>query len=190
MAEKRTGGNEKYGIAYIVSLCGIMCGLSIVLMFCLSMVPGFEYVSPAAAGVLIWVVRERLGVKYGLVSFAAVGLLTMLFTANYEASMMFVFLLGYYPIVRQYLMKIKPVFLRIPAKLIIYDAAAVSCYFVLIYLFGMSQLLEDMGQFGQYGQWVILALGAVAFLLYDVFLGLFYPFYEKILKPKVSKRMK
>ena len=185
MAEK-----QNISIAYIVSLCGIMCGLAIVLMFCLGMIPGFEYVSPAVAGVLIWVVRERLGVKYGLASFTAVGLLTMLFTANYEASMMFIFLLGYYPIVRHYLMKIKPAMLRIIAKLALYSAAAVSCYFVLIYLFGMAQLLEDMGEFGQYGQWILLGLGAGAFLLYDVFLGLFYPFYEKVLKPKISKRMK
>lgn len=178
------------GIAYIVSLCGIMSGLAVALMFCLGMVPGFEYVSPMVAGVLIWVIRERIGVRYGLVSFAAVGLLTMLFTANYEASMMFIFLLGYYPIVRQYIMKLKPAALRWAAKVALYAAAAVSCYFVLINLFGMGQLLEDMGEFGQYGQWVLLGLGAVAFVLYDLFLGLFFPFYEKVLKPKISKRMK
>lgn len=178
------------GIAYIVSLCGIMSGLAVALMFCLGMIPGFEYVSPMVAGVLIWVIRERLGVRYGLVSYAAVGLLTMLFTANYEASMMFIFLLGYYPIVRQYIMKIKVAVLRWVAKIALYAAAAVSCYFVLINLFGMSQLLEDMGEFGQYGQWVLLGLGAVAFVLYDLFLGLFFPFYEKVLKPKISRRMK
>lgn len=178
------------GIAYIVSLCGIMSGLAVALMFCLGMIPGFEYVSPMVAGVLIWVIRERLGVRYGLVSYAAVGLLTMLFTANYEASMMFIFLLGYYPIVRQYIMKIKAAVLRWVAKVALYAAAAVSCYFVLINLFGMSQLLEDMGEFGQYGQWVLLGLGAVAFVLYDLFLGLFFPFYEKVLKPRISRRMK
>lgn len=178
------------GIAYIVSLCGIMSGLAVALMFCLGMIPGFEYVSPMVAGVLIWVIRERLGVRYGLVSYAAVGLLTMLFTANYEASMMFIFLLGYYPIVRQYIMKIKAAVLRWVAKVALYAAAAVSCYFVLINLFGMSQLLEDMGEFGQYGQWVLLGMGAVAFVLYDLFLGLFFPFYEKVLKPKISRRMK
>ena len=159
-------------------------------MFCLGMIPGFEYVSPAVAGVLIWVVRERLGVRYGLVCYAAVGILTMLFTANYEASMMYIFLLGYYPIVRQYLMKLKYPVLRWVSKLALYAAAAIACYFVLINIFGMSQLLEDMGEFGQYGQWVLLGLGAVAFVLYDIFLGLYYPFYEKVLKPKISKRMK
>ena len=103
------------GIAYIVSLCGIMSGLAVAMMFCLGMIPGFEYVSPMAC-------------------FAAVGLLTMLFTANYEASMMFIFLLGYYPIVRQYIMKLKAAVLRWVVKLALYAVAAVSCYFVLINL--------------------------------------------------------
>lgn len=178
------------GIAYIVSLCGIMSGLAVAMMFCLGMIPGFEYVSPMVAGVLVWIVRERLGVRYGMACFAAVGLLTMLFTANYEASMMFIFLLGYYPIVRQYIMKQKAAVLRWGVKLALYAAAAVSCYFVLINLFGMDKLLEDMGEFGQYGQWVLLGLGAAAFVMYDLFLGLFFPFYEKVLKPKISKRMK
>lgn len=185
MAEK-----QGPGIAYIVSLCGIMSGLAVALMFCLGMIPGFEYVSPMVAGVLVWIVRENIGVRYGMVCFVAVGLLTLLFTANYEASMMFVFLLGYYPIVRQYITKLKAAVLRWLAKLALYAVAAVSCYLVLINLFGMSQLLEDMGEFGQYGQWVLLGLGAVAFVVYDLFLGLFFPFYEKMLKPKIAKRMK
>lgn len=185
MADKQSPG-----IAYIVSLCGIMSGLAVALMFCLGMIPGFEYVSPMVAGVLVWIVRERLGVRYGMACFAAVGLLTMLFTANYEASMMFIFLLGYYPIVRQYIMKLRAVVLRWVVKILLYAVAAVACYFVLINLFGMDQLLEDMGEFGQYGQWVLLGLGAAAFVMYDLFLGLFFPFYEKVLKPKISKRMK
>ena len=114
------------GIAYIVSLCGIMSGLAVAMMFCLGMIPGFEYVSPMVAGVLVWIVRERLGVRYGMACFAAVGLLTMLFTANYEASMMFIFLLGYYPIVRQYIMKLKAAVLRWVVKLALYAVAAVS----------------------------------------------------------------
>ena len=177
-------------ISYIVSLCGIMCGLALAMMFFLSMIPAFEYVSPAVAGILIWVIRERLGVRYGLVSYLAVGLLCLFFTPNFEAAMMYVFLLGYYPIVEQYLDKIKLVILRFAAKLLVYSAAAVSCYLLLIYLFGMTYLLEDMGEFGRYGSWILLGLGAFAFVLYDVFLGLFFPFYEKLLKPKIQKRMR
>lgn len=185
MSEKR-----KPQISYIVSLCGIMCGLALAMMFFLSMIPSFEYVSPAVAGVLIWVVRDRLGVKYGLISYLAVGLLTMLFTPNYEASMMFIFLLGYYPIVRQYIMKIKHAVPRWAAKLGVYAVGAVGCYLLLIYLFGMKQLLDEMGEWGQYGSLALFGLGAAAFVAYDIFLGLFFPFYEKMLRPRIQKRMK
>lgn len=121
MAEKQSPG-----IAYVVSLCGIMCGLSLALMFCLGMIPGFEYVSPAVAGVPD-MGREgtpRRAVRAGKLRRSRI--LTMLFTANYEASMMYIFLLGYYPIVRQYLMKLKYPVLRWVSKLALYAAAAIA----------------------------------------------------------------
>ncbi len=181
---------NKPGIGYVVSLCGIMCGLALAVMFIFGMVPSFEYITPAAAGILIWVVREQLGVKYGLVSYLAVGILCMLLTMNYEVSMMYLFLLGYYPILREYFQKIPTVILRSIVKLALYAASAVSVYLILIYLFGMTALLEDMGEFGKYGQWVLLGMGALAFMMYDFFLNLFKPFYEKLLRPKIQKRMR
>ena len=62
--------------------------------------------------------------------------------------------------------------------------------YALIYLFGMTQLFEEMNEFGKYTSLFLLGLGAVAFVIYDIFLGLFKPFYEKILVPKIQKRMK
>ena len=181
---------QKPHISYIVSLCGIMCGLALVMMFFLSMIPAFEYISHSVSGILIWVIRERLGVRYGLISYIAVGLLCLFLTPNYEASLMYIFLLGYYPIVREFFMKLPNAFLRWVTKLAVYAVSAVACYWLLINLFNMTQLLEDMGEFGQYGGLVLLGMGAVAFVMYDFFLGLFAPFYEKVLKPKISKRMK
>lgn len=177
-------------ISYIVSLCGIMCGLALALMFVLGMIPMFEYISSAMAGILIWVIRDRLGVKYGLVSYLAVGLLCLLITPNYEASMMYLFLLGYYPILREYFQKIRLKILRIMSKLAVYAVGAVSAYMILIYVFGLAELLDDMDDFGKYGSIVLLGFGALAFLMYDRFLGLFDPFYQKFLKPKIMKRMK
>lgn len=177
-------------ISYIVSLCGIMSGLSIVMMFFLSMIPSFEYISPAVSGILLWVVAERLGTKYGMISYAAVGLLCLFISPNYEANLMFIFLLGWYPIIRRYFMKLPHPVLRWLVKLAVYAACAVACYWLLINLFNMQQLLEDMGELGEYGQWILLGMGAVAFVMYDIFLGLFEPFYAKLLKPKIAKMMK
>lgn len=181
---------NKPSIGYVVSLCGIMCGLALALMFILGMIPSFEYITPAAAGILIWVVREQLGVKYGLVSYLAVGILCMLLTMNYEVSMMYLILLGYYPILREYFQKVPTILLRTVTKLALFAVTAVGAYQILIHLFGMTELLEDMGEFGEYGSLIFLGMGAFAFLVYDTFLGMFKPFYEKLLRPKIQKRMR
>ena len=181
---------KKPHISYIVSLCGIMSGLAIVMMFFLSMIPSFEYVSPIVSGVLLWVVAERLGTRYGICSYAVVSLLCLFISPNYEANMMFIFIFGYYPIVRQYLMKLPHFLLRWLTKLALFAAAAIACYWLLINIFNMQQLLEDMGELGEYGPWILLGMGAVAFVLYDVFLGIFEPFYNQMLKPKISRMMK
>lgn len=184
MAEKQSPR-----VGYVVSLCGIMSGLALALMFILGMIPAFEYISPATAGVLIWVIRDRLGVKYGMVSYFAVGILCLLVTPNYEAAMMFLFLLGYYPIIREYLQKIRFKLFRVLTKLAIFAVAAAAAYALLINLFGMSELLDEAADFGKYGTLILFGMGAVAFCLYDRFLGLYKPVYEKIIKPKIIKRM-
>ncbi len=182
--------NNKPSIGYIVSLCGIMGGFALALMFLLGSLPSFEYISPALGGVLIWVIRKNLGIKYGLISYLAVGLLGLLIVPNYEATMMFLFLLGYYPLIREYLQKIKFKVIRWIVKLAVYAIPSVAAYTVLVYLFGMTYLLDDANDFGKYGSLILLAFGAVAFVLYDIFLGLFAPLYDKIIKPKIQRRMK
>lgn len=184
--------SDKQGssIGYVVSLCGVMSGLALALMFILGMVPSFEYISPALGGMLIWIIRKQLGVKYGLVSYLAVGFLGLLIVPNYEATMMFLFLLGYYPIIREYLQKIKIKLFQWAAKLAVFAIPSIGAYFVLIHLFGLEYLLEEADDFGKYGSLVLLGLGALAFVLYDIFLGFFNPFYDKIIKPKIQKRMK
>ncbi len=177
-------------IGYTVSLCGIMSGLALALMFILGMIPSFEYITPAIAGILIWVIRDRLGVKYGLVSYIAVGLLCLLITPNYEVALMYIFLLGYYPIVREYLQKIRLKVLRWAAKLVLFSVTAVSAYMILIYLFGMTYLMDETNEFGQYGSLIIYCMGAFAFVMYDIFLGMYAPFYEKMVKPKIQRRMR
>lgn len=182
---------QKPRVGYVVSLCGIMSGLALTLMFILGMIPAFEYISPAVSGVLIWTIKDRLGVKYGLTSYLAVGILCLLITPNYEAAMMYLFLLGYYPILREYFQKIRLKALRWFVKLALYAGSSIAAYMLLIYLFGMTQLLDDMTDgFGKYGTLIILGMGALAFVLYDIILGLYAPFYEKLIKPKIQKRMR
>ncbi len=180
--------NKQHGVGYTVSLCGVMSALALALMFMMGMVPSFEYISPAIGGILIWVVRKNLSIKYGLVSYIAVSVLALFVVPNYEATMMFILLLGYYPIIREFLQKIKPKVLRLAVKVLIYAGASVLAYTLLIRLFGMDYL-EDT-TFGKYTSLILLGMGGLVFIMYDFFLGLFDPIYDRVIKPKIQKRLK
>ncbi len=176
-------------IGYVVALCGIMSGLALAVMFVLGFVPTFEYVTPAFAGVLVYIIRENLGVRYGLVCYISIGLLCLLITSNYEVALLFIFLLGYYPILREYLQKIKFKILRGFVKLVVMAVPMTVCYWILIYVMGMTYLLDESDDFGKYGMLVIVVLALFAFVAYDIFLGFAKPFYEKLIKQKIFKRM-
>lgn len=103
---------------------------------------------------------------------------------------MYIFLLGYYPIVREYLQRIRLKLLRWVVKLALFSVTAVSAYMILIYLFGMTYLMDETNEFGKYGSLIIYGMGALAFVMYDIFLGMYAPFYEKVLKPKIARRMR
>lgn len=182
--------NKKVGISYIVALCGIVSALSLIMMFFLSLIPSFEYVSPAVAGLLIWIVKDQINTKWAVVSYISVAILSQFLSPNIEARMLFVFLLGYYPILRDYFANIKYKAVQLLLKLVLFNITAVAAYWLIINIFGMAEILKDMNEMGQYGSWILLGLGNIAFLAYDFFLGLFFPFYVKLLKPRIAKRLK
>ena len=86
--------------------------------------------------------------------------------------------------------KIKLKVLQWLVKLIVFAVPSVGAYMVLINLLGLSYLAEDAEDFGKYGALVLLGMGAFAFVLYDICLGFLHPFYDKVIKPKIKKRMK
>ena len=73
-------------------------------------------------------------------------------------------------------------------KVLIYAGASVLAYTLLIRLFGMDYL-EDT-TFGKYTSLILLGMGGLVFIMYDFFLGLFDPIYDRVIKPKIQKRLK
>ena len=54
------------------------------------------------------------------------------------------------------------------AKFLVFNIAVIASYLVIIYLFGLQGVLEDVGPLGQYSVLALLALGNVVFWIYDV----------------------
>lgn len=101
-------GRKSWAMAY----CGMAAALCVALMLLGAVVPVLMFIAPAVASLLIATVCMECGMKMALTAYGAVSLLSLLFVPDKEVALVFVFLLGYYPLVKPKLERIRPKLLR------------------------------------------------------------------------------
>lgn len=92
--QKRSSESRK------IALSGVFGSLAAVLMLMGGILPLATYVAPALAGILIVPVAIEFGIKTGYVLYAAIGLLSLFVVPDKEMSLIFVFFLGFYPLLK------------------------------------------------------------------------------------------
>ena len=107
-------GRKSWAMAY----CGMATALCVALMLLGAVVPVLMFIAPAVASLLIATVCMECGMKMALTAYGAVSLLSLLFVPDKEVALVFVFLLGYYPLVKPKLERIRPKLLRGMCKLL------------------------------------------------------------------------
>ena len=150
-----------------IALCGVMGALAIVVMLMGSIIPIATFCAPLISSVLMMTVAIEFGAKTGLLLYLAVALLALLLVPDREMAMIFTFFLGYYPVLKFYLERLRPAPLRLLAKLIVFNGAILAMYSILLYLFPMQALVDEFSGMGHGFVLLLLAMGNVAFLLYD-----------------------
>ena len=86
-----------------VALGGLSSALCLLLMFMTGLIPFSSYIFPALAGIVLISVREENGLKTALLVYAATSLLALLIIPDREAVMMYIMLLGYYPLAKPWI---------------------------------------------------------------------------------------
>lgn len=167
-----------------VSLCGMMCALAIVMLTSGSIMPLATFCAPAIAGMMLLPIAVDYGTRPALVCYGATSALSVLLVPDKEIAALFVFFLGYYPVLKAYLEKLRFKVLRLLAKLLVFNVAIVSMYWVLLHLFAMQQLVQEFAEMGQSFNLILLLLGNVCFLLYDVLLQKILLIYVYKIRPK------
>lgn len=175
-------------LAFRISLGGIITAVCLFLMFCTGMFPMLDYTIPAFAGFLMVIMIVETGAKWAFVTYAAVSVLCFLMTPNYEASLLFILFMGYYPILKFYLDRLGKKTLSWLIKYAVFNAAIIVFYFVFNYLITSVDLLEGMEMFGKYAL-LVMWLGAnVFFLIYDIVLGQLIDLYVNWFRKKILRR--
>ena len=169
-----------------ITLCALMAALAVVLMLA-AYFPYLTYAIPAFAGLCIMVVLLEAGAKWAISAYITSAVLTVLFCEP-EAMLMYVFLFGYYPILKAFIERIKKPILEWPIKMIFFNVVVILVYSFIAQLFGVN--MSDTNDFGKYTVYIVLAVANVVFVIYDITVAKMATFYIYIIKPKLNKLLK
>ncbi len=169
------------------AVCAMVAALSVVVMM-LTVIPVLTYTAPAFAGLLLIIIVIEIDKKWAVGVYAAVSALGLLIATDKEAAVMYLVFFGYYPIIKAILESKLPRWAEIVVKFLLFNAAMVGCYFILIKVFGMP--MDDMNELGKYGPLILLAMGNVVFLLYDFALTKLVIVYQMKWQDKFRKLFK
>lgn len=146
-----------------IALGGMLAAVAVVIMCMGGLIPIATYICPMLCIMVQYIVFRLCGRKIAWVWYVVVALLSLLMGPDKEGAGVFL-LLGYYPI-------LKPVFEKWPAswmwKLLLFNAAVVVLYGLLLRLLGLTEVTAEFAGFGIAGLILLLVLGNVTFFLMD-----------------------
>lgn len=169
-----------------IALGGIIAALSLAVMLT-AYFPFLTLALPALAGMFLLVIVEEMGVKWALLVYAAVALLSMLLCEK-EAAVMYVFLFGLYPVFKGILDRLRPRVVRILVKFVCLNAAAALGYLLVIWVFQVP--VDQMGMVGEYGSLVLLGMLNIAFGPYDYCLSSVLVWYRCRMRSKLLRLLR
>ena len=147
-----------------------MAALAVVIMCMGGMIPVATYVCPMLCMLLLQVVLGSCGARTAWAWYGAVALLSLLLAPDKEAAAVFAFL-GYYPILRPKLEKTR---LKWLWKGLLFNAAILLMYWLLMHLLGMDALTEEFSEMGTVMLAALLLMGNLTFFLLDRILARFH----------------
>ncbi len=152
-----------------IALGGVLAALAVVLLTLGGVIPIGTYIAPMLASMPLIVLLTELPRGLCLGWYAIVAILGVMLCPDKETAFVFVFL-GWYPIARPALDRL-PRLPRIAAKLLIFNLAVAALYALLILVFRLEALVQEAKETGFAMLLVLVVLGNLTFLFYDVLLN-------------------
>lgn len=109
-----------------------------------AVVPVLMFIAPAVASLLIATVCVECGRTMALTAYGAVSLLSLLFVPDKEVALVFVFLLGYYPLVKPRFERIRLPLVRVLCKLLLCNGAVLAMYGLVLLLVPAGSISQEL----------------------------------------------
>ena len=190
-AERETGRSHEanHQKSWAMAYCGIVAALCVALMLLGAVIPIAMFIAPAVAGFLVATVCVECGMQLALTAYAAVSLLALLFVPDKEVALIFVFLLGYYPLAKPKFERIRPAVLRIVCKLLLCNGTVLAMYGLVFLLVPAGSISQELRTTALAVSLATLVMGNVAFVLYDRAVHNMLMMYRLVWRPKLHKTL-
>ena len=169
-----------------IAYCGVSAALITAIMLAAHF-PFLTYAIPCVASVIIMGVVIELGEKYAFATYLA-SLLPVLLFCEKESMLLYVSLMGFYPVLKALFEKLRSRVVEYVLKFAIANIAFFAVYYLSIYLLGIP--LGEMDELGRYGAIILWGAANVTFLLYDICITKLSFSYMILIHPNVKKMLK
>jgi len=181
MASNRSKSREN---STKIAVCGMMVALSVAFMLMGGIIPIATYCVPMFSSILLLPILIEYGKKTAWTAFAAVSFITLILGIDKEAAFFYLFL-GYYPILKWELEKVKTKILRFLIKLLVFNGAFTLMYIFLGILLNMDAVIQEFMQMDVFLWIAFILLLNVCMYLYDRLLLPLVYLYAGKLRPKL-----
>ena len=169
-----------------ITFCSLLSALATALML-FSYFPYFTYAVPAISGLVMLIILIEIGDKWAWGTYLVTSVLSFLF-AEPEAKLMFILFLGYYPILKSYIERVRNRVIQYAVKFAVFNISVLLIYGLLAKVFGIY--MADIEVSGKLFLLGLLALANFTFYLYDIVLVRVANLYLLKLHRKIAKMLK
>ncbi len=162
-----------------VSIC---MTLSVICLFGAAVTPSAKIALLAVSSVFCAIVICEYGPMYGFLHYLGVGILSLLLIPSRMYVLLYIAVLGYYPIIKLFIERLNKLWLEWILKLLLLNILLVAAYFVFQF-FLLPTLNAAVAAFIlKFLWWIILGI-EVIFVIYDLMLSFILSYYRH----KISK---
>lgn len=173
--------------SFKLAFSGIICAISIVVMFLSIVFPTAEYAISALAGVLLVAIVIDVDFKSAVLAYVVVAVVSALLVANKQTVILFIAFLGYYPILKGRIELFKNKAKEWIFKLITFNIAIVFVYYLFVTVAGVQNI------FLAFDNVFLVILGGflianIVFVIYDFALSRVISLYVNDIRKRIIRK--
>lgn len=170
------------------AVAGLSTAVSVAVLFSSGFFYVFTYIAPMVVGMLVCALKKTFSSSTSLCVYVSTSILSLILVPDKESALVFILFFGYYPIVKDFLEKIRPKFLSVILRFAVFNISLLITELISVYVFNIP-FFED-GVFSASMLAVFTVLMNIVFVLNDIMLAAFLKVYENKIEKTIIKLLK